>query len=46
MLNDIVDMPDIPVRVFVTTDPGGYYLEFDHFLLDERNRKILSYLSE
>lgn len=46
MLDEIMDMAGIPVRVFVTTDPGGYYLEFDRFLLDERNRKILSYLSE
>lgn len=45
MLDDIMDMPDIPVRVFVTTDPGGYYLEFDRFLLDEANSQIRGYLS-
>jgi catechol 2,3-dioxygenase-like lactoylglutathione lyase family enzyme len=34
----------IPVRTFVTYDVAGYFLEFDLFLEDHRNTKILSYL--
>lgn len=40
------DSRSIPVRAFVVLDPGGYYLEFDRFLDDERNRKLLSYLDK
>ncbi|MFC2169346.1 VOC family protein [Acidobacteriota bacterium] len=34
----------IPVRAFVTCDVGGYFLEFDRFLADEKNDKILGLL--
>ena len=44
MIEDIMDQMEIPVRLFATSDPGGYYLEFDRFLFKESNRKILSYL--
>ncbi|MBN2408355.1 MAG: VOC family protein, partial [Candidatus Aminicenantes bacterium] len=46
MKEEIGDGASIPVRAFVTLDPGGYYLEFDHFLDDEMNRKISSYLNK
>jgi predicted enzyme related to lactoylglutathione lyase len=30
----------IPVETFVAYDPGGYFLEFDHFLEDPENKRI------
>jgi catechol 2,3-dioxygenase-like lactoylglutathione lyase family enzyme len=38
------DGDSIPVRAFVTYDTAGYFLEFDWFLEDEKNVKILDYL--
>jgi hypothetical protein len=34
------DSESIPVRAFVGYDPAGYYIEFDTFLEDPRNRRI------
>jgi len=34
----------IPVRAFVAYDPAGYFIEFDSFLDDPRNERLLSYL--
>ena len=36
----------IPVRTFVGFDPGGYFLEFDRFLDDPRNRRLLDLLRD
>jgi hypothetical protein len=36
----------IPVRAFVTYDSGGYFLEFDRFLEDERNARIRELLED
>lgn len=38
-------MESIPVRAFVTYDSGGYYLEFDRFLEDDRNIRIRELLT-
>ncbi len=38
------EMENIPVRAFVGYDPAGYFIEFDQFLPDYRNRKILDLL--
>ncbi len=38
------DSVSIPVRAFVSYDPAGYYIEFDLFLDDPRNSRILSIL--
>lgn len=38
------DAENFPVRTFVIYDVGGYFLEFDRFLEDERNHKILQSL--
>jgi predicted enzyme related to lactoylglutathione lyase len=38
------DATSIPVRAFVAYDTGGYFLEFDRFLQDPRNDRILGYL--
>ncbi len=38
------DAESIPVRAFVTYDPAGYFLEFDRFLADPRNDRILRLL--
>jgi hypothetical protein len=35
------DASAIPVRAFVGYDPAGYFIEFDTFLEDPRNMKIL-----
>ncbi len=35
------DAASIPVRAFVAYDPAGYFLEFDRFLSDPRNDRIL-----
>jgi catechol 2,3-dioxygenase-like lactoylglutathione lyase family enzyme len=35
------ELSSIPVRAFVGLDPAGYFLEFDMFLDDPRNRRIL-----
>jgi len=39
------DASGIPVRAFVGYDPAGYFVEFDTFLEDSRNTKILEYLA-
>ncbi|MFC2142384.1 VOC family protein [Acidobacteriota bacterium] len=39
------DASGIPVRAFVGYDPAGYFIEFDTFLEDPRNTRILEYLS-
>ncbi len=39
------DASGIPVRAFVGFDPAGYFIEFDTFLEDPRNTKILEYLA-
>ena len=44
MLEDLSDSATIPVRAFVTTDVDGYFIDFDRFLDDERNAKILRLL--
>lgn len=33
-------MESIPVKAFVAFDSGGYFIEFDHFLEDPKNRQI------
>jgi catechol 2,3-dioxygenase-like lactoylglutathione lyase family enzyme len=38
------DSSSIPVRAFVGLDPAGYFVEFDTFLEDPRNTKILEHL--
>lgn len=38
------DSASIPVRAFVGYDPAGYYIEFDLFLEDPRNSRILDTL--
>lgn len=43
--DQLEDQSDFPVRTFVLYDPGGYFLEFDHFIEDEKNRKLRSYLN-
>jgi catechol 2,3-dioxygenase-like lactoylglutathione lyase family enzyme len=45
MKEEIGSSPAIPVRAFVTLDPAGYYLEFDRFLDNGRNQKLLSFLN-
>jgi len=42
----LADADSFPVRAFVTYDPAGYFLEFDWFLPDERNEKLLGYLNQ
>jgi catechol 2,3-dioxygenase-like lactoylglutathione lyase family enzyme len=37
-------MESIPVKAFVAYDPGEYYIEFDQFLKDPRNQRILQLL--
>lgn len=37
----LADASAIPVRAFVGYDPAGYFIEFDTFLEDPRNTKIL-----
>jgi glyoxylase-like metal-dependent hydrolase (beta-lactamase superfamily II)/catechol 2,3-dioxygenase-like lactoylglutathione lyase family enzyme len=46
MKEEIGSSPAIPVRAFVTLDPAGYYLEFDRFLDNGRNQKLLSFLNK
>jgi catechol 2,3-dioxygenase-like lactoylglutathione lyase family enzyme len=46
MREKLADSGSIPVRAFVTSDLAGYFLEFDRFLEDERNNKILSLLEK
>lgn len=38
------DSSSIPVRAFVAYDPAGYFIEFDRFLEDPRNEKLLGCL--
>ncbi|MBN1274149.1 MAG: MBL fold metallo-hydrolase [Candidatus Aminicenantes bacterium] len=45
-VDHLQNMSSIPVRVFVTSDPAGYTLEFDRFLEDEVNEKILLLLKQ
>lgn len=44
MREELSDGESIPVSAFVTYDIAGYFLEFDWFLEDEKNAKILNYL--
>jgi catechol 2,3-dioxygenase-like lactoylglutathione lyase family enzyme len=44
MREELTDGESISVRTFVTFDVAGYFLEFDRFLEEERNTKILYYL--
>ena len=37
-------LESIPVRAFVVYDPAGYFVEFDQFLKDPKNQKILQLL--
>jgi catechol 2,3-dioxygenase-like lactoylglutathione lyase family enzyme len=40
-IKDILEeMQSIPVKAFVALDPGGYYVEFDHFLENPKNERI------
>ena len=40
-IKDVIEeMGSIPVKTFVAFDPGGYFLEFDHFLEDPKNQRI------
>jgi len=39
------EQSSFPVKTFVLYDSGGYFLEFDHFIDDEKNKKIRSYLN-
>jgi catechol 2,3-dioxygenase-like lactoylglutathione lyase family enzyme len=34
------ELDSIPVKAFVAVDPGGYYMEFDHFLENPKNKRI------
>ncbi len=43
--DSLEDQANFPVRTFVIYDTGGYFLEFDWFLEDGRNTKILKYLT-
>ncbi len=45
MKEEIGDSQAVPVRAFVTLDPGGYFLEFDRFLDDGRNQRIIFFLN-
>jgi catechol 2,3-dioxygenase-like lactoylglutathione lyase family enzyme len=38
------EMESIPVRAFVGYDPAGYFIEFDQFLPDSRNLRMLDLL--
>ena len=40
------DGATIPVRAFVGYDPAGYFIEFDSFLKDPRNIRILEVLGQ
>ncbi len=44
--NELSDSEDEPVRAFVAYDIAGYYIEFDRFLDDVRNAKIISLLKK
>ena len=44
MREALSDGESIPVRAFVTYDIAGYFLEFDWFYEDDKNKKILDYL--
>ena len=37
-------LESIPVKAFVAYDPAGYYIEFDQFLEDPKNKRILELL--
>jgi len=38
------NLESIPVKAFVAYDPAGYYIEFDQFLEDPKNKRILELL--
>ncbi len=40
------DVQTIPVRAFVGYDPAGYFIEFDTFLEDPKNRRIQEILGQ
>jgi glyoxylase-like metal-dependent hydrolase (beta-lactamase superfamily II)/predicted enzyme related to lactoylglutathione lyase len=44
--DEVADQSGIPVRTFVTKDIAGYFLEFDRFLNDPRNSRILEILGK
>ena len=37
-------LESIPVKAFVAYDPASYYIEFDQFLEDPKNKRILELL--
>jgi hypothetical protein len=41
----LADLEEGLVHAFVGYDVGGYYLEFDKFLDDERNKALLEILN-
>ena len=40
------NLESIPVKAFVAYDPAGYYIEFDQFLKDPKNKRILELLNK
>jgi len=44
--DSLEDAEAIPVRAFVGYDPAGYFIEFDTFLKDPRNKRILEVLGQ
>ena len=38
--DELEEMESIPVKAFVAFDPGEYFLEFDHFLENPKNKRI------
>ena len=42
-LDFFTDLSDI-IKAFVAYDPAGYYIEFDQFLEDRKNQRILKLL--
>jgi len=42
--DSLENLESIPVKAFVAIDPAGYYIEFDLFLKDPKNQRILELL--
>jgi catechol 2,3-dioxygenase-like lactoylglutathione lyase family enzyme len=42
--DQLENLESIPVKAFVSYDPAGYYIEFDQFLEDPKNKRILELL--
>jgi catechol 2,3-dioxygenase-like lactoylglutathione lyase family enzyme len=38
--DELERLKSLPVNVFIAIDPGGYFIEFDHFLEDPKNQRI------